>query len=189
MRWIDTTYYINTLYEASLANGVITHTGLAKTIYRLSTMTDIYKISPKRKICMILGALSGQLWSENWHIFNDLGRRLQVSYFFGIKCRSQYKLQIRNPDVESYRLVYKWVDSEEVKRGGRSRGGREILGGCFRVLLGHFHEILICFYNPQLKPVRLAPWLGIWIKGGSGCLVTEMHGIPPSRPRGCVQAN
>jgi hypothetical protein len=26
-------------------------------------------------------------------------------------------------------------------------------------------------------------------RGGSGCLVTEMHGMPPSRLRGCVQAN
>jgi len=30
----------------------------------------------------------------------------------------------------------------------------------------------------------------IWLKGGlSGCLVIEMHGMPPSRLRGCVQAN
>jgi len=32
--------------------------------------------------------------------------------------------------------------------------------------------------------------LGDLIKGGgSGCLVIEMHGMSPSRPRGCVQAN
>jgi len=36
----------------------------------------------------------------------------------------------------------------------------------------------------------LAPLLSDLIKGGgSGCLVIEMHGMSPSRPRGCVQAN
>jgi len=39
-------------------------------------------------------------------------------------------------------------------------------GGCSRILLGRFHEILIYFWNPQLKPSRLAPLLGDLIKEG-----------------------
>jgi len=46
------------------------------------------------------------------------------------------------------------------------------------------------FWNPQLKPSPLAPLMGDLIKGGgSECLVIELHGMPPSRPRGWVQAN
>jgi len=32
--------------------------------------------------------------------------------------------------------------------------------------------------------------LGDLVKGGGGgCLITEMHEMPPSRPRECIQAN
>jgi hypothetical protein len=33
-------------------------------------------------------------------------------------CRLKYNLYIRNPDVEIYRLVYEWVDSEGVGGAG-----------------------------------------------------------------------
>jgi len=51
-------------------------------------------------------------------------------------------------------------------------------GGCLSEFKGHFHEILNIFWKPQLKPGQLAPLLGDVIKGGSGCLVIEMHGMP-----------
>jgi len=38
-------------------------------------------------------------------------------------------------------------------------------------------------------PVDWHPCCVIWFRGGSGCLVIEMHGMPPSRPRGRVQAS
>ena len=36
---------------------------------------------------------------------------------------------------------------EGVRGGGGSRGGRGIGGGVSRILLGHFHEVLIYFWN------------------------------------------
>ena len=69
-------------------------------------------------------------------------------------------------------------------------GGLGNFGGVSRILLGHIHKILIYRWNPELKLSRLAPLLGDLIKGGGpGCLVIEMHGMSPSRPRGCVQAD
>ena len=62
------------------------------------------------------------------------------------------------------------------------------MGGCSKILLGHFYEMLNILWVPQLEPVQLAPLLSD-LGEGSGCPVTEMHGMPPSRPRGCVQAN
>jgi hypothetical protein len=82
---------------------------------------------------------SSQLW----------GTHLWASCFFtpftGVQvCQSKYKLHIRNPDVESYRMVYKWVESEGVGRGG----GLRIFWGVSRILLGHFHEMLNIFLEP-----------------------------------------
>jgi len=39
------------------------------------------------------------------------------------------KIHIRNPDVESYQLVYKCFDSEGVRGGGGVQGGSENWGG------------------------------------------------------------
>ena len=38
------------------------------------------------------------------------------------ECQSKYRLHVRNPDVKSYRLVYKLVNSERVGGGGGVRG-------------------------------------------------------------------
>jgi hypothetical protein len=44
--------------------------------------------------------------------------------------------------------------------------------------------------DSSAKAQSIGTLLGDLIKGGgSGCLVTEMHEMSPSRPRGCVQAN
>ena len=62
--------------------------------------------------------------------------------------------------------------------------------GVSRILLGHFHERLSIFLESSAPSPVDWPLLGDLIKGGgSGCLVIEMHGMSPSRPRGCVQAN
>jgi len=57
-----------------------------------------------------------------------------------------------------------WYINELIMRG--SGGGSGNFGGGSRILLGHFHEILIYSWNPQLKPSRLAPLLSDMINGG-----------------------
>ena len=74
-------------------------------------------------------------------------------------CQLKYKLHIRNPDVESYRLVYTWVNSE------RAGGSRELGGGYPEFYWATFTKHYIYFWNPELKPSRLAPLLGDMIKG------------------------
>ena len=40
-----------------------------------------------------------------------------------------------------------------------------------------------------MSPFNWHPCWVISLRRGSGCLVTEMHGMPPIRPRGYVEAN
>ena len=67
-----------------------------------------------------------------------------------------------------------WYINESILRGSKEGGGREILGGVSRILLGHFHKILI--YS-QLKPSRLAHLLGNLIKGGVWVPGHRIHGM------------
>ena len=47
---------------------------------------------------------------------------VSIKTFFGVTCQLTYKSQFRNSDVDRYRLVYKWVNSEG-SVGGWSFGG------------------------------------------------------------------
>ena len=73
--------------------------------------------------------------------------------------------------------------------GGRGFGG--ILGGCSRIVLGRCKKLLCIKIVGSSARARSIGTLAGWydLRGGVGCLVTEMHEMPPSRPRGCVQAN
>ena len=88
-------------------------------------------------------------------------------------------------DVESYRLVYIWVNFEKVKGGGA--GGVGEWGGAPEFYRATFKKILNVFYGfISSSPFYWRPCWVIWLRGGgAGCLATEMHGMPPSRPRGC----
>jgi hypothetical protein len=97
---------------------------------------------------------------------------------FWIACQIKYKLYIRNFDVEIYHLVYKLVDSEGVKWGGAPEYYWDISRNI---------EYIFGFLSWARLIGILVGWFD-W-RAGSGCLVTEMHGMPPSRSRGCVQAN
>jgi len=79
-----------------------------------------------------------------------------------------------------------WFINESILSG--SGGGLRILGGVSEFLLGHFHEMLNTFLEYSAQAQSIGTLVGDLIKGGSGCLVTEVHGMLPSRPRGCVQA-
>jgi len=103
----------------------------------------------------------------------------------------KYKLHIRNPDIESCRLAYEWVHSEGSVGGWSFRGPRKI-GGIPRVFwsLTASNKYILRILSPS--PVNWHPCWVIWIRGGvwePGHLVIEMHGMPPSRSRGCAQAN
>ena len=89
----------------------------------------------------------------------------------------------QNPDVESYRSVYKWVDSEGV-------GGSGNFWGALRNFTGPLSRSII-YILESLAQLQSTGTLVGWLdsRGGSGCLGIEMHGMSLSRPRGCVQAN
>ena len=75
-------------------------------------------------------------------------------------------------------------------RGSRGGGGSANFGGMLHNFTGaHPANVNVFFWISQPKASRLAHLLGDLIKGGSGCVVIEMHGMPPRRPRECVQAN
>jgi hypothetical protein len=76
-----------------------------------------------------------------------------------------YKLHIRNPDVESYRLAYKRVNSEG-SIGGWTFGGLGNFWGGLQIFSGPLPANINIFWISQLKPSRLAPLLGDLIKGG-----------------------
>ena len=64
------------------------------------------------------------------------------------------------------RAIDRYINESILKGSGGGQGGLGNFGGVSRILLGHFHKILIQFWNPELKPSRLAPLLGDMIKGG-----------------------
>ena len=58
-------------------------------------------------------------------------------------------------------------------------GGERVSGkpkGGLQDFTGPLSQNINILLGPQLEPVRLAPMLG------------DLHGMPPRRPRGCVQA-
>ena len=88
-----------------------------------------------------------------------------------------------------------WYINESILRGsgGGGSGGFKKVWVVLQDFTGPLSRNIKCIFGIlKLKPSRLAPFLGDLIKmGGLGawCLVIEMHGMPPSRPQGCVQAN
>ena len=85
-----------------------------------------------------------------------------------------------------------WYINESILRGsGGGPGGSGNFGGCSRTLLGHLYKLLYIFGFLSSSAFDWHPcWVNL-IRGGgvSGCLVTEVHGMPLSRSWGYVQAN
>ena len=55
-----------------------------------------------------------------------------------------------------------------------------------RILLGHFRPNINTFLESSAQAQSMGTIVGLFDL--SGGLVIEMHGMSPSRPRGCVQA-
>ena len=103
-------------------------------------------------------------------------------------CQIDYNLYIRNPGVESYRLVYIWVQSE---------GGRAGRGGAHRVfwtpppkIYGHSYEIL----NTSSESPAQARSIGtlfeqFGLKGGSVDMSKSQRHTRSGAGRGVSQAN
>ena len=72
---------------------------------------------------------------------------------------------------------------------GRGGGGLSFGGGSSEYYWATFTKYYI-FLESSAQAQSIGTLVG-WFdwKGGSGCLVIKMHGMSPSRPRGCVQAN
>jgi len=78
------------------------------------------------------------------------------------------KLYNRNPDVESFQLVYAWVRS--VEGGGLPpQGVSEFWGGLQKIYWAISRKSKIYHQNPQLKPSPLAPFWCKLDKGGGLC--------------------
>jgi hypothetical protein len=89
-------------------------------------------------------------------------------------------------------IAIDWYMNESIMRGSK--------GGGIQEGSGNFGEGLQKYTGPlsqkikkigilSSSPVDWHPCWVIWLRGRSGCLVIEMHGMSPCRPRGGVQAN
>jgi len=136
------------------------------------------------------------MWLLSWCDFvlttwYELQEVSNIITFFDVTCRLKYI----DYDIGNLTLrAINWYINESILRGR--------LVGAHLGVLGNFGGFLQKFSGPlpsinkynfgilSSSPVTPGTFAGWFDKrGGSGCLVTEMHGMPLSRPRRCVQAD
>ena len=74
---------------------------------------------------------------QNW----ALDQEAPVSITFGRQGSIPLELYNRNPEIESYRLIYKWVRSEGGGGVWSLEGVRTFWDPPSRIFLSHFHEV------------------------------------------------